>query len=67
MPVTGTVMEVNPALEANPALVNEDPYGEGWMIKVKLDAGADLSGLMDAVPDLIDEMYHNEELSRAVL
>jgi len=48
MPVTGTVMEVNPALEANPALVNEDPYGEGWMIKVKLDAGADLSGLMDA-------------------
>jgi glycine cleavage system H protein len=48
MPVKGTVLEVNAALEANPALVNEDPYGEGWMIKVKLDAGADLSSLMDA-------------------
>ncbi|MFZ4783927.1 MAG: glycine cleavage system protein GcvH [Flavobacteriales bacterium] len=48
MPVSGTVLEVNPGLEANPASVNEDPYGEGWMIKVKLNAGADLSGLLDA-------------------
>jgi glycine cleavage system H protein len=48
MPVSGTVLEVNPGLEANPAAVNEDPYGEGWMIKVKLNAGADLSGLLDA-------------------
>ena len=42
MPVSGTVLEVNPGLEANPAAVNEDPYGEGWMIKVKLNAGTDL-------------------------
>lgn len=48
MPVSGTVLEVNPGLEANPAAVNEDPYGEGWMIKVKLNAGADLSSLLDA-------------------
>jgi glycine cleavage system H protein len=48
MPVSGTVLEVNPGLEANPAAVNEDPYGDGWMIKVKLNAGADLSGLLDA-------------------
>lgn len=48
MPVSGTIMEVNPGLEDNPASVNEDPYGAGWMIKVKIDAGADLSSLMDA-------------------
>src|SRR5690606_265981 len=34
MPVSGKVLEVNPALERNPEKVNEDPYGEGWMIKV---------------------------------
>lgn len=48
MPVAGEVIEVNPGLEADPAAVNNDPYGAGWMIKVKLAAGADLSGLMDA-------------------
>ncbi len=48
MPVAGEVIEVNPGLEADPAAVNNDPYGAGWMIKVKLEAGADLSGLMDA-------------------
>lgn len=48
MPVSGEVIEVNPGLEADPAAVNNDPYGAGWMIKVKLAAGADLSGLMDA-------------------
>jgi glycine cleavage system H protein len=47
MPVSGTILEVNPALEANPALVNEDPYGEGWMIKVQL-TGGDASNLLDA-------------------
>lgn len=47
MPVSGTILEVNPALEANPALVNEDPYGEGWMIKVQL-TGGDAANLMDA-------------------
>lgn len=48
MPVSGTVVEVNAGLEADPADVNNDPYGNGWMIKVKLAEGADLSSLMDA-------------------
>jgi glycine cleavage system H protein len=48
MPVSGTVVEVNAGLEADPADVNNDPYGKGWMIKVKLSEGADLSSLMDA-------------------
>ena len=47
MPVTGEVLEVNGALDGEPALVNSDPYGAGWMIKVKLDAGGD-AGLMSA-------------------
>ena len=46
MPIAGTVMELNQALEDNPALINEDPYGEGWIIKIKLDGAPDLSGLM---------------------
>lgn len=47
-PVAGDVVSRNEALEANPELVNSDPYGEGWLIKVRLaDAGADLD-LMDA-------------------
>mgnify|MGYP003334439741 FL=1 len=48
MPVAGSVVEVNAGLEADPADVNNDPYGKGWMIKVKLAEGADLSSLMDA-------------------
>lgn len=36
MPVAGKVKEINPALDGNPEKVNEDPYGEGWMIKVEL-------------------------------
>ena len=48
MPVPGTVAELNERLEDNPALINEDPYGEGWIIKVKLADGSDLSGLLNA-------------------
>ncbi|HMT95070.1 MAG TPA: glycine cleavage system protein GcvH [Ferruginibacter sp.] len=48
LPVSGTITEVNPALEANPELVNSDPYGEGWMVKMEIDAGADMSKLLDA-------------------
>ena len=48
MPIKGTVLEVNPELEANPALVNEDPYGAGWMIKVKISPDANLGDLLDA-------------------
>jgi glycine cleavage system H protein len=48
MPVAGTITEVNAGLEGNPASVNEDPYGAGWMIRINMDAGADLSHLMSA-------------------
>ena len=48
MPVAGSVVELNEALEDNPALINEDPYGEGWIIKIKLSEGADFAGLMKA-------------------
>lgn len=48
LPAAGTILEVNPALEANPELVNSDPYGEGWMVKVKLDNPADIDSLLDA-------------------
>ncbi len=48
MPVSGKVEEFNAELEANPELVNEDPYGKGWMIKIAMDEGADLSELLDA-------------------
>ena len=48
MPITGTIIEVNGALADDPASVNNDPYQSGWMIKVKVDAGADMSHLMDA-------------------
>ena len=36
MPIAGKVIEVNPSLEDKPELINEDPYGEGWLLKVKL-------------------------------
>ncbi len=46
-PVAGEVLEVNPALDAEPALVNSDPYGAGWMLKVRVAADY-ATGLMDA-------------------
>jgi glycine cleavage system H protein len=48
LPLAGTVTEVNPALEANPELVNSDPYGAGWMVKVKVDNASDFEALMGA-------------------
>ena len=48
MPVTGTINEVNAALNDNPELVNSDPYGEGWMVKVTLADVASVDGLLDA-------------------
>lgn len=47
-PVEGVVVEVNAALEDSPEMVNDDPYGEGWMIKVRLAGGALGEGLLDA-------------------
>jgi glycine cleavage system H protein len=46
-PLAGEIVEVNPKLDGEPALVNNDPYGDGWMIKMKV-AAKDLAGLMDA-------------------
>ena len=48
MPVTAEVLEFNEALNDQPELVNNDPYGEGWMIKVKVADAAELDKLMDA-------------------
>ena len=48
MPVSGEVVEVNGELDADPAVVNADPYGEGWMIKVRVDDPSAVDGLMDA-------------------
>lgn len=48
LPINGTVLEANPKLESSPELVNEDPYGEGWMIKLKLEDNVDESGLLKA-------------------
>jgi glycine cleavage system H protein len=47
-PVAGTIVRVNEALKERPELVNTDPYGEGWMIVLKLSGAPDLSHLMDA-------------------
>ena len=47
-PLAGTVLEVNPALEQDPALVNRDPYGAGWMIKLRLKNAAELAQLLDS-------------------
>ena len=48
MPVTGTILETNAALNDSPELVNSDPYGEGWMVKVSLADVASVSELLDA-------------------
>ena len=46
MPVSGEIIEFNDKLETNPEVVNEDPYGEGWMIKIKLSSADDLNDLL---------------------
>jgi glycine cleavage system H protein len=48
MPASGEVLEFNEALEEKPELINEDPYGEGWIVKIKLTAPEQLDELMDA-------------------
>lgn len=52
-PVTGTVMAVNSNLEEHPAVINEDPYNEGWLVEVRLKNEAEIESLMD-----MDEYYH---------
>jgi glycine cleavage system H protein len=53
MPIAGEVLEFNEALESDPELVNSDPYGEGWMIKVKISDASELENLLS------DEAYSN--------
>jgi glycine cleavage system H protein len=48
MPVTGTVTEVNSGLDAQPELVNTDPYGDGWMVKITVKNVSEVSGLLSA-------------------
>ena len=48
LPVTGTILEVNPALNNAPELVNSDPYGDGWLYRVLLSDETELDGMMDA-------------------
>jgi glycine cleavage system H protein len=48
MPITAEIVEVNEELEGEPELVNSDPYGKGWMVKVQIPSGADLSELLDS-------------------
>ena len=60
-PVTGTVMEVNLDLEGGPELINEDSYGEGWLIRVQLDDSQQIDSLMtpeayeEYIADLVQE------------
>ncbi|MDP1727292.1 MAG: glycine cleavage system protein GcvH [Bacteroidota bacterium] len=56
MPLSGEVLEINPALDAAPELVNSDAYGEGWMIKVKLSNSSEVAGLLKA--DAYKELVH---------
>ncbi|UYY59833.1 glycine cleavage system protein GcvH [Sphingomonas sp. S2-65] len=57
-PASGTVVEGNPALADNPALVNEDPEGEGWFFKLTLSNAAEVEALMDeaAYKDFVDSL-----------
>ncbi|MBC7875035.1 MAG: glycine cleavage system protein GcvH [Ferruginibacter sp.] len=48
LPVAGTITEVNPLLDTQPELVNSDPYGQGWMVKMSVDNVADVDKLMNA-------------------
>jgi glycine cleavage system H protein len=47
-PISGTVLEVNKALEGNPALINTDPFGEGWIFVLKMDSAEEVKQLKDA-------------------
>lgn len=48
LPIAGTLTELNPELANAPELVNQDPYGKGWMVKMKVNNPADVDALMDA-------------------
>ena len=48
MPIGGTVIEINENIESSPELVNSDPYGEGWMIKIEINEASDMENLLTA-------------------
>ena len=48
LPVSAEILEVNPLLKDQPELVNKDPYGDGWMVRIKLSNPAEVAGLMDS-------------------
>ena len=48
MPLSGELIELNEALDGNPELVNSDPYGEGWMVKLKISDASEFDSLLDA-------------------
>jgi glycine cleavage system H protein len=48
LPVSGIITELNPSLTNSPELINNDPYGAGWMVKMTVDSAADVDGLLDA-------------------
>jgi len=48
MPVSGEILEVNPALEETPDVVNKDPYGNGWMVKIKITNPSEVNDLLSA-------------------
>lgn len=51
IPVSGEILEFNPAVDADPAVVNKDAYGEGWLVKVRLSNPAEVDGLLSADQD----------------
>jgi len=48
MPVSGEILEMNPAIEETPEVVNKDPYGKGWMVKIKLTNPSEINDLLSA-------------------
>jgi len=48
MPVTGTILNINPALDADPQLVNSDPYGDGWMVEIEILEEGELASLLSS-------------------
>jgi len=48
MPVSGEILELNPAIEATPEILNKDPYGAGWIVKIKIVNAAEVGELMNA-------------------
>ena len=60
MPLSGTVAQVNDTLKDSPELVNEDPYGDGWMIRIKIDKPSQVHALLTSIAY---EDYIKEEAS----